>query len=64
LTRAAFSKRRKTLRNGFKMGGLGLQDAALDAAFHRAQIDPARRPETLGMEEFAAMANALAPQQE
>jgi 16S rRNA (adenine1518-N6/adenine1519-N6)-dimethyltransferase len=49
---AAFNQRRKTLRNALK----ALAD---DAAFARAGIDPQRRGETLSVEEFAALTNAI-----
>ncbi|MEW5973669.1 MAG: 16S rRNA (adenine(1518)-N(6)/adenine(1519)-N(6))-dimethyltransferase RsmA, partial [Pseudomonadota bacterium] len=44
----AFNMRRKTLRNGLK----GFID---EAGFAAAGIDPVRRPETLSLEEFAAL---------
>jgi len=49
----AFSMRRKTLRNALK----GLITAEQWEALN---IDPQRRPETLGLAEFAAIANILA----
>jgi 16S rRNA (adenine1518-N6/adenine1519-N6)-dimethyltransferase len=52
LVRQAFSMRRKTLRNSLR----GLLDADAIAA---AGIDPGARPETLGLAEFAALANHL-----
>ena len=54
LVKAAFSQRRKTLLNslaGFK----GLTKDQLLSAFSAAGIDPRRRPETLSIEEFAAL---------
>jgi 16S rRNA (adenine1518-N6/adenine1519-N6)-dimethyltransferase len=48
---AAFTQRRKTLRNAVR----GLVE--LDA-FARAGIDPGRRGETLGVAEFIALADA------
>ena len=53
LTAAAFGKRRKMLRQSLK-GVAGALDA-LDAV----GIDPARRAETVGVEEFVALARAL-----
>lgn len=50
---AAFSQRRKTLRNTLK----GLLD---DAGFTALHIDPQRRAENLGVAEFVAIANYLA----
>ena len=52
LVTQAFSMRRKTLRNSLR----GLLDADAIAA---AGIDPGARPETLGLAEFAALANRL-----
>lgn len=50
---AAFSQRRKTLRNGLR--------ALLDeAAIAAAGVDPGARAETLRPEQFAALANAVA----
>jgi 16S rRNA (adenine1518-N6/adenine1519-N6)-dimethyltransferase len=51
---AAFSMRRKTLRNGLR----GLVD---EAGFAAAGVDPARRPETLAPHEFGALAATPAP---
>jgi 16S rRNA (adenine1518-N6/adenine1519-N6)-dimethyltransferase len=51
---AAFSMRRKTLRNSLR----GVVDAA---GFTAAGIDPARRAETLSPAEFAALAATPAP---
>jgi 16S rRNA (adenine1518-N6/adenine1519-N6)-dimethyltransferase len=53
LVSAAFSQRRKTLRNAAG----GVADAA---AFERAGIDPQRRGETLSVTEFIALSNAIA----
>jgi 16S rRNA (adenine1518-N6/adenine1519-N6)-dimethyltransferase len=50
---AAFSKRRKTLRNSLA----GMLDAA---AIHAAGIDPGARPETLAAWQFAALSQQLA----
>lgn len=54
---AAFATRRKTLRNALRarFGEAG------DAALERAGIDGGRRGETLSIDEFAALANALEP---
>ena len=53
---AAFQMRRKTLRNA--LAPLATQEA-LAQAFATAQIDSQRRGETLSVEEFAALAEAL-----
>jgi 16S rRNA (adenine1518-N6/adenine1519-N6)-dimethyltransferase len=53
LVRQAFSQRRKTLRNTLR-GMLDISEiSALD-------IDPSARAETLGLENFAALANQVA----
>ena len=52
LVAAAFSQRRKTLRNAAG----GVADAG---AFERAAIDPQRRGETLSVGEFIALCNAI-----
>ena len=52
LVSQAFSMRRKTLRNSLR----GLLDAA---RIESAGIDPGARPETLGLEEFAALSHML-----
>ncbi|MDA8431928.1 MAG: 16S rRNA (adenine(1518)-N(6)/adenine(1519)-N(6))-dimethyltransferase RsmA [Nitrospiraceae bacterium] len=54
VVRTAFSQRRKTLSNSLK----GLADDPKEA-LAAAGIDPQRRPETLGLEEFARLADAL-----
>ncbi|MCK5639690.1 MAG: 16S rRNA (adenine(1518)-N(6)/adenine(1519)-N(6))-dimethyltransferase RsmA [Gammaproteobacteria bacterium] len=53
----AFGQRRKTLRNNLK----GLLNADL---IQDCGIDPIRRGETLSLDEFAALANAIAPARE
>jgi 16S rRNA (adenine1518-N6/adenine1519-N6)-dimethyltransferase len=52
VTMAAFGQRRKMLRQSLKpVGGEGL--------LNRAGIDPARRAETLSVEEFVTLANLI-----
>ena len=53
---AAFQMRRKTLRNSLAPVA---DDAVLKEAFAATQIDPQRRGETLSVEEFAALTEAL-----
>jgi 16S rRNA (adenine1518-N6/adenine1519-N6)-dimethyltransferase len=53
---AAFQMRRKTLRNA--LAPLAGKDE-LVRAFSAARIDPQRRGETLSVEEFAALSEAL-----
>lgn len=57
LVRAAFTQRRKTLGNALK--ALATADGLAAAAVLRtAGIDPSRRPETLQLVEFSALADA------
>jgi 16S rRNA (adenine1518-N6/adenine1519-N6)-dimethyltransferase len=58
VVRGCFRYRRKTLINGLKHSGLSLpQD--LERRFENIGIDPRRRPETLSVQEFARLAEAL-----
>jgi 16S rRNA (adenine1518-N6/adenine1519-N6)-dimethyltransferase len=57
--RASFGKRRKTLRNALLMGELGLEPERLDKAFEKAGVDPGRRAETLALNEFAELTDAI-----
>lgn len=60
IVHAAFSRRRKTLRNALCGGLAGLATAVqVEAALARAGIDPTARAETLGVEAFAALTRAL-----
>jgi 16S rRNA (adenine1518-N6/adenine1519-N6)-dimethyltransferase len=52
LVKQAFSQRRKTLRNNLK-------PMVSDEVFKKLAIDPQRRAETLSVNEFVAIANAL-----
>jgi 16S rRNA (adenine1518-N6/adenine1519-N6)-dimethyltransferase len=54
VVRAAFGKRRKTLRNA-------LRDLIGPTAVFPTWLDPGRRAEELTLEEFAALADALTP---
>jgi len=57
LIRAAFSQRRKTLRNSLvKSGQFGVPQEVMFAAFDETGIDPGRRPQTLDIDEFIALA--------
>lgn len=57
IIRNAFNMRRKTLWNGVK--NIGLPKEKLEEAFSEANVDPKRRGETLSIEEFAALADAI-----
>jgi 16S rRNA (adenine1518-N6/adenine1519-N6)-dimethyltransferase len=59
VARAAFQMRRKTLRHGITRAAGG--DAALAAAaLQAAGLDAGRRPGTLDLDEWRALAGALA----
>jgi 16S rRNA (adenine1518-N6/adenine1519-N6)-dimethyltransferase len=58
VVRAAFGQRRKTLGNALRGGGLGSPER-LAAALAEAAIDGGRRAETLALEEFARLADAV-----
>jgi 16S rRNA (adenine1518-N6/adenine1519-N6)-dimethyltransferase len=53
--RTAFSQRRKTMHNSLRK-----LSPDIDAVLRSAGIDPGGRPESLGMEEFAKLADAVA----
>jgi 16S rRNA (adenine1518-N6/adenine1519-N6)-dimethyltransferase len=55
---AAFNQRRKTLRNALRAL---VDDARLDRALAATGVDARRRGETLTVEEFAALSDALGP---
>ncbi len=57
VVKAAFTQRRKTLRNSLAAGGFSAEEVA--AALLTAQIDPGCRGETLGLEEFSRLAKSL-----
>ncbi|MTV48444.1 16S rRNA (adenine(1518)-N(6)/adenine(1519)-N(6))-dimethyltransferase RsmA [Heliobacillus mobilis] len=59
VVRAAFNQRRKTLLNA--LGGLGLEMTKTEMSERLAQagIDPGRRGETLNLDEFARVTDAL-----
>lgn len=57
VVKGAFSQRRKTLRNSLAAAGLGFAD--LDGMLEGIGIDPRRRAETLSLDEFGALTEAL-----
>lgn len=57
LVRTSFGHRRKMLRNTLR--ALHFSPEELRAAFAQSGVSPERRPETLSLKEFAALANAL-----
>jgi 16S rRNA (adenine1518-N6/adenine1519-N6)-dimethyltransferase len=58
VARAGFGQRRKQLRNSLA-AGLGLAPAEAEAALRASGIDPARRAETLSLDEWGALARAV-----
>ncbi len=61
LVKTAFATRRKTLKNtlGGQAARWGLTPDSLVAILQSLDIDPNRRPETLSVEEFVRLSNAL-----
>jgi len=59
VVKAAFSKRRKTLKNALAGSHLELSPQAAVAALAAAGIDPVRRAETLTVDEFVRLSNHL-----
>ena len=57
IIRNSFNMRRKTLWNCTKF--LGMPKESIEEAFNRANIDCKRRGETLTLEEFAALSDAI-----
>lgn len=58
--KAAFSKRRKTLRNSLAGPELGITSQAAGSLLEVAEIDPSRRAETLSIDDFKRLAVSLA----
>jgi 16S rRNA (adenine1518-N6/adenine1519-N6)-dimethyltransferase len=56
VVKGAFAQRRKTLRNTLAAAGFG---EGLECVFEQTEIDPGRRGETLSLEEFGRLADAL-----
>lgn len=59
VVKAAFGQRRKTLKNALTGGGLAADGPWLAEVLQAAGIDGARRAETLSVEEFVMLANAV-----
>lgn len=60
VVKAAFSQRRKTLRNS--LASLGVDKASIATALEKAGIDEQRRAESLSVAEFVALADAFTDQ--
>lgn len=58
--KAAFGRRRKTLKNALSGSGLALTAVQAHRALQAAGIDPVRRAETLTVEEFVTLSRTLA----
>jgi len=61
--KAAFGKRRKTLKNSLSGSELEIDAQTAVSALNSAGIDPARRAETLTVEEFVKLSNAFSKNQ-
>jgi 16S rRNA (adenine1518-N6/adenine1519-N6)-dimethyltransferase len=59
IVKAAFGKRRKTLKNALLGGNLGFADERISAALELAGIDFQRRAETLSVKEFVTLSNSF-----
>ncbi|MGD8398458.1 MAG: rRNA adenine N-6-methyltransferase family protein, partial [Anaerolineae bacterium] len=59
IVRAGFAQKRKKLRNSLS-AGLALPTAQVEGCLEAAGVAPRRRPQTLSMGEWAAVARALA----
>ncbi len=57
--KAAFSKRRKSLKNALVGPDLGLDKSTIAKALKSANIVPERRAETLSTSEFVALTRAV-----
>jgi len=57
MIKAAFSKRRKTLKNALSASELQMRPEKATAILEQAGIDPVRRAETLSVEEFVRLGN-------
>ena len=57
--KAAFGKRRKTLKNALSRSQLGLDAPTTVRALEAAAIDPVRRAETLTVDEFVQLSNTI-----
>jgi 16S rRNA (adenine1518-N6/adenine1519-N6)-dimethyltransferase len=61
--KAAFGKRRKTLRNALAQSDLHLAPADSENILSQAGIDPTRRAETLSVADFVRLGNAVGKKQ-
>jgi 16S rRNA (adenine1518-N6/adenine1519-N6)-dimethyltransferase len=59
VVKAAFGKRRKTLKNALSGSNLAFGDESISDLLERAGINPQRRAETLSVKEFVTLSNVL-----
>ena len=59
---AAFTARRKTIRNSLAASGLGLVPREVETLLESANINPTRRSETLSVQEFAKLSHCASLQ--
>lgn len=59
VVRAAFAQRRKNIKNSLLGSGLPIASSDLEEALRQTGINPARRGETLSLQEFADLAEAI-----
>jgi len=59
VVKAAFGKRRKTLRNALSQSDLDLAASTCERLLADAQIDPMRRAESLSVAEFVRLSNTI-----
>lgn len=59
IIKAAFSKRRKFLKNAMVTQDLGIDNSSILKVLERAEISPERRAETLSIEEFVQITRAV-----
>ncbi len=59
VVKAAFGKRRKTLRNALSQSDLNLDPSTCERLLETAQIDPMRRAESLSVAAFARLSNII-----
>lgn len=59
MIKAAFSKRRKTIKNAMAGPASGFQKDFIKTALNRAGIDPGCRAETLGVDQFIELTKAV-----
>lgn len=57
VVRASFAQRRKTLLNALSNAGFGIEKKEIEGVLEKLGIKPSLRGETLGMDEFASIAD-------